>query len=79
MKTARTYQGQLVTASLLAPKQAICPICGGAVTLRSRELMAKGGTIYYWRHQDNQVVCRRPRPVMHVRYEPRYLGAATGA
>jgi hypothetical protein len=79
MKTARTYQGQLITASLNAPRQAICPICGGAVTLRSRELMANGGTIYYWRHKDNQVACRRPRPVMHVRYELRYLGSVTGA
>lgn len=75
MKAARTSQGMTVYATETAPEKALCPICGGAVMLRTRKLMANGGTIYYWRHEDNQVVCRRPRPVMHVRYQPRYMAA----
>lgn len=75
MKSARTSQGNLVVATATAPERAHCPICGGVVMLRTRKLMANGGTIYYWRHEDNQVVCRRPRPVMHVRYQPRYMAA----
>lgn len=75
MKTALNQQGNVVLASVSAPEHAVCPICGGPVMLRTRKLMANGGTIYFWRHRDNQIVCRRPRPVMHVRYAPRYLGA----
>lgn len=53
MKQARLKNGQSVTASAQAPTQAICPICGGIVTLRHRHLMNHAGTTYYWRHLRN--------------------------
>jgi len=44
--------GRLV-ASDTAPKQAICPSCGGKVILRQRKLMNNSGTTYYWKHLGN--------------------------
>ncbi|MCB9420255.1 MAG: hypothetical protein H6667_10635 [Ardenticatenaceae bacterium] len=54
MKTAKTKDGKLITASETAPEEAICPYCGGAVTLRSRSTMNGGKKSYYWRHLNNQ-------------------------
>ena len=54
MDIAKTTAGAQVTASNNAPKEAICPYCGGVVTLRSRKLMGNQGRSYYWRHRDNE-------------------------
>ncbi|MBK8989795.1 MAG: hypothetical protein IPM39_27665 [Chloroflexi bacterium] len=54
MKTAHhpdTHQPLTATAD--APPQAICPHCGGPVTLRCRHRM-NGTAVYFWRHMDNQ-------------------------
>ena len=54
MKTAHhpdTHQP--IAAAADAPAQAICPHCGGPVTLRCRHRM-NGTAVYFWRHLDNQ-------------------------
>ena len=53
MKTAHhpdTHQP--IAAAADAPTQAICPHCGGQVTLRCRHRM-NGTAVYFWRHLDN--------------------------
>ena len=37
-----------------APKEAICPRCGGKLTLRSRKAMNNCQQTYFWRHRPNQ-------------------------
>jgi len=54
MKTAHTPQGKPVVADEKAPAEAVCPFCGGVVTLRRRKLMNDGGYVFYWRHIANQ-------------------------
>jgi len=65
MKTARRIDGTAIDASMTAPRLAICPWCGGKVTLRHRQLMNEEGRIYYWRHQSNRHLgCQgRARPL----------------
>jgi endogenous inhibitor of DNA gyrase (YacG/DUF329 family) len=53
MKVAQTTEGKRITADASAPPQAICPICGGKLTLRSRSIMGNGAKTYYWRHRSN--------------------------
>jgi hypothetical protein len=53
MKTAQTTDGQLVEAAPGAPRQAICPQCGGVLTLRSRRTMDNGHKTFFWRHPSN--------------------------
>jgi hypothetical protein len=57
---------QPLAASPDAPEQAICPYCGGRLTLRRRQRMG-GGCSYFWRHLDNeQRRCNgRSRPTRH--------------
>ena len=53
MKTAHHPDtSQPITAVADAPAQAICPHCGGQVTLRRRQRM-NGTVVYFWRHLDN--------------------------
>ena len=53
MKTAyHPGTNQPITAVVGAPTQAICPHCGGQVTLRCRHRM-NGTAVYFWRHLDN--------------------------
>ena len=54
MQVAQTVDGQPVPAAATAPPQAICPYCGGVLTLRSRKRMNNGGISYFWRHQNNE-------------------------
>jgi len=54
MKIATTQNGKPVMATANSPKQAICPDCGGVLTLRSRQPMKNGTVVYYWRHQSNE-------------------------
>ena len=55
MKVARMPDSkQPITAAKTAPAQAVCPHCGGAVTLRQRKRMNSGDCTYFWRHQDNR-------------------------
>ncbi|MCL4266256.1 MAG: hypothetical protein KJ069_23825 [Anaerolineae bacterium] len=54
MKTATTANGQPIPAAANSPKQAICPHCGGVLTLRCRQPMKNGAVVYYWRHQSNE-------------------------
>ena len=54
MKIAQTSEGQPIEASADAPKEAVCPCCGGRLLLRSRNVMGDGQRVYYWRHQGNQ-------------------------
>jgi hypothetical protein len=54
MKLAQTPDGKLVEATVAAPKEAICPHCGGTLKLRSRRAMNNGKASYYWRHRSNQ-------------------------
>jgi hypothetical protein len=65
MKVAETTGGEPIEASLMAPKQAVCPCCGGRVTLRSRRVMGDGKRTYHWRHQGNvnRDCSARHRPV----------------
>jgi hypothetical protein len=65
MKTAKTPTGQIIEASPDAPKVAICPYCGGKLTLRSRRPMNNGKVTYFWRHRGNKNVncTARKRPV----------------
>jgi DNA-directed RNA polymerase subunit RPC12/RpoP len=54
MKTAHTSEGQAIEASATAPKEAVCPYCGGRLLLRGRKLMGDDQRVYYWRHQGNR-------------------------
>lgn len=65
MKTAKDQKGNLIQAAKTAPETAVCPHCGGVLTLRSRRAMNKGNVAYFWRHASNQNQnCRaRRRPV----------------
>jgi DNA-directed RNA polymerase subunit RPC12/RpoP len=54
MKIAQTFEGQPIEASVTAPKEAVCPCCGGRLLLRARKLMGDGQRVYYWRHQGNR-------------------------
>jgi len=54
MKVAVTTGGERLEASVMAPKQAICPYCGGRVTLRGRRVMGNEKRTYFWRHQGNK-------------------------
>jgi hypothetical protein len=53
MKVAQTVDGKKVVASASAPKEAVCPCCGGRLTLRSRRTMNNGQRTYFWRHRSN--------------------------
>ncbi|MCB8968148.1 MAG: hypothetical protein H6660_14785 [Ardenticatenaceae bacterium] len=65
MKVAQNKDGNPVVATDSAPKQAICPRCGGVLELRSRRTMGDGCLTYFWRHQsNNNTKCTgRRRPV----------------
>ena len=54
MKIAQTQDGQTIEATATAPKQAICPRCGGRLVLRGRRIMGNDEKTYFWRHQRNQ-------------------------
>jgi hypothetical protein len=54
MKTAQTVDGKTIIASKTAPKEAVCPYCGGILVLRSRRTMNGEKASYYWRHQNNK-------------------------
>lgn len=54
MQLAQTTEGKKVTATANAPKEAICPQCGGKLTLRSRKAMNNCKATYFWRHRSNQ-------------------------
>jgi hypothetical protein len=54
VKLAKIKDDKLIEASESAPQEAICPYCGGEVTLRSRRTMNGGEKSYYWRHLNNQ-------------------------
>ncbi len=54
MKTAQDQQGNLIQATEHAVKTAVCPYCGGVLTLRSRRAMNNGQVAYFWRHASNQ-------------------------
>jgi hypothetical protein len=64
MKVAQTADGKPLEATAKAPKQAICPHCGGLLTLRRRRGMDNKQRTYFWRHQSNtNLHCRgRSRP-----------------
>lgn len=53
MKIAQTVDGKQVIAEVSAPPRAVCPACGGELTLRSRRTMNNGGRTYFWRHRSN--------------------------
>ncbi|MGH2538652.1 MAG: hypothetical protein ACRDHL_14785 [Candidatus Promineifilaceae bacterium] len=53
MKIAKSSDGTQLVANATAPHQAVCPICGGTLTLRSRRTMDNGKRVYYWRHRGN--------------------------
>ncbi|MEW5987738.1 MAG: hypothetical protein AB1791_13980 [Chloroflexota bacterium] len=53
MKTAQNDNGQLIEAGPTAPSQAVCPRCGGTLTLRYRHGMGKDKITYFWRHASN--------------------------
>mgnify|MGYP003572991882 CR=1 FL=1 len=53
MKIAQTIDGKQISANAEAPAKAICPICGGPLTLRSRSTMNNGSRTYFWRHRSN--------------------------
>jgi len=54
MKVACTTNGEQVIANPTAPLQAVCPVCGGTLNLRSRQTMNNGQKTYYWRHRGNR-------------------------
>jgi hypothetical protein len=54
MKTAQLPDGEKIEAGEEAPPKAICPFCGGTVTLRRRKLMNNQGFSFFWRHLDNE-------------------------
>ena len=49
MKIALSLDGRTVEASPSAPRSAVCPSCGGPLTLRTRRGML-GSRSYFWRH-----------------------------
>ncbi len=53
MKVANTVDGKKIIAADSAPPKAICPACGGVLTLRSRQTMNNGGRTFFWRHRSN--------------------------
>jgi hypothetical protein len=53
MKTAQTSDGKPIVAAPTAPRQAVCPYCGGVLTLRSRRTMDNGHKTFFWRHRSN--------------------------
>ncbi len=64
MKIAQSQDGKTIQATMNAPKTAVCPQCGGILTLRSRRAMNNSHIAYFWRHRSNQnQPCRaRKRP-----------------
>ncbi len=66
MQLAQTIDGKTVPAAADAPKEAICPRCGGKLTLRSRKAMNNCQQTYFWRHRPNQNrQCRaRHKPIV---------------
>jgi hypothetical protein len=65
MKVAQTVEGKQIIANPAAPPQAICPTCGGMLTLRSRRTMNNGQKTYFWRHRSNlnRYCSARNRPI----------------
>lgn len=65
MKVAQTVDGKQITAAATAPPKAICPVCGGELTLRSRSTMNNGKRTFFWRHRsnDNRYCSARNRPI----------------
>lgn len=65
MNIAQSVDGEPLAADAHAPKEALCPRCGGVVELRSRRTMDREKVTYYWRHRNNRnTTCRaRQRPV----------------
>jgi len=65
MKIAKTETGEHLEACAEAPKEAICPRCGGVLELRCRRTMNSDQLTYYWRHRNNRNTdCRaRQHPV----------------
>ncbi len=65
MKFAQTPDGKRIEATPSAPKTAVCPYCGGELTLRSRRTMNNGEVTYYWRHRSNRnrSCSARKRPI----------------
>ena len=54
MKVAVDQTGSPVWAKAGAPWQALCPFCGGPMTLRCRQRSSRSSDVtYFWRHQDN--------------------------
>jgi len=53
MRIAQTDDGKKIIANPTAPPRAICPACGGVLTLRSRSTMNNGRRTYFWRHRGN--------------------------
>lgn len=53
MKIAFTTASRPIKAAPDAPTKAVCPQCGGTVTLRHRKRMNNEGISYFWRHSDN--------------------------
>ncbi|MFN2190459.1 MAG: hypothetical protein ACK2T3_16975 [Candidatus Promineifilaceae bacterium] len=54
MKVACTASGEQITANPTAPRQAVCPVCGGTLILRSRKTMNNGQKTFFWRHRSNR-------------------------
>jgi hypothetical protein len=65
MKVAVTIEGKQIVATAAAPRKAVCPICGGELTLRSRKTMNNGDRSYFWRHRSNhnRFCSARHRPI----------------
>lgn len=65
MKTAITRDGLTIEATPTAPRRAICPDCGGDLTLRSRRTMGNRDVTYFWRHSSNlnRYCSARTRPI----------------
>lgn len=65
MKIAITREGHTIEATPAAPPSALCPSCGGKLTLRSRRKMGNGGATYFWRHSSNlnRYCSARTRPI----------------
>ena len=54
MKVACTTSGEQIIANPSAPPEAVCPVCGGTLILRSRKTMDNGRKTYFWRHLSNR-------------------------
>ncbi len=65
MKVAQTIDGKQIVAAASAPTEAVCPMCGGKLTLRSRSTMNNGKRSYFWRHRSNhnRHCSARKRPI----------------